>query len=52
MTGFDDPSYFARLFRKRTGTSPTAFRSGLLASPVASTLSTPDAAAEIGRLRR
>jgi YesN/AraC family two-component response regulator len=26
MTGFDDPSYFARLFRKRTGTSPTAFR--------------------------
>lgn len=35
MTGFDDPSYFARLFRKRTGTSPTGFRAALPASPVA-----------------
>jgi YesN/AraC family two-component response regulator len=33
MTGFDDPSYFARLFRKRTGTSPTAFRSALPNAP-------------------
>ncbi|MBT1689696.1 AraC family transcriptional regulator [Dawidia soli] len=24
--GLDDPSYFARLFRKHTGTTPTAFR--------------------------
>jgi len=37
MTGFDDPSYFARLFRKRTGTSPTKFRAALLASPADST---------------
>lgn len=32
MTGFDDPSYFARLFRKRIGMSPTAFRAALSAS--------------------
>ena len=24
--GYEDPSYFARIFRKRTGTTPTAFR--------------------------
>lgn len=32
MAGFNDPSYFARLFRKRTGISPTAYRASLLAS--------------------
>jgi AraC-like DNA-binding protein len=26
QTGFDDPSYFTRLFRKKTGFTPTAFR--------------------------
>jgi YesN/AraC family two-component response regulator len=55
MTGFDDPSYFARLFRKRTGTSPTAFRSALPASPVATdeaVLSTADGAARVGPVRR
>lgn len=31
MAGFNDPSYFARLFRKRTGTSPSAYRSSVLA---------------------
>lgn len=31
MAGFNDPSYFARLFRKRTGVSPTAFRTSQLA---------------------
>lgn len=31
MAGFNDPSYFARLFRKRTGTSPSAYRASLLA---------------------
>jgi AraC-like DNA-binding protein len=31
MAGFNDPSYFARLFRKRTGSSPSAFRAALLA---------------------
>lgn len=31
MAGFNDPSYFARLFRKRTGTSPTAYRASVLA---------------------
>lgn len=30
MVGFNDPSYFARLFRKRTGISPTAYRASLL----------------------
>lgn len=34
MTGFDDPSYFARLFRKRTGTTPTGFRAALTAPAV------------------
>lgn len=29
MAGFNDASYFARLFRKRTGTSPTAYRTAL-----------------------
>lgn len=31
MAGFNDPSYFARLFRKRTGTSPSAYRAAVLA---------------------
>jgi len=31
MAGFNDPSYFARLFRKRMGISPTAYRASLLA---------------------
>jgi YesN/AraC family two-component response regulator len=30
MAGFNDPSYFARLFRKRTGISPSAYRASLL----------------------
>ncbi|WP_116809001.1 helix-turn-helix domain-containing protein [Steroidobacter cummioxidans] len=30
MAGFNDPSYFARLFRKRTGMSPSAYRASLL----------------------
>ncbi len=47
MTGFDDPSYFARLFRKRTGTSPTGFRAALPASAVAA-----DSAAGVDPLRR
>ncbi|WP_129777851.1 helix-turn-helix transcriptional regulator [Peristeroidobacter soli] len=29
MAGFNDPSYFARLFRKRTGISPSAYRASL-----------------------
>lgn len=29
MAGFNDPSYFARLFRKRTGVSPSAYRASL-----------------------
>lgn len=49
MTGFDDPSYFARLFRKRTGTSPTAFRS---ATPVEAAVSSDEDAVRIGHLRR
>lgn len=32
MAGFNDPSYFARLFRKRTGSSPSAYRASLLSS--------------------
>jgi YesN/AraC family two-component response regulator len=55
MTGFDDPSYFARLFRKRTGTSPTGFRTALtagLAAPAETVLSTPDRAAAAGPSRR
>lgn len=32
MAGFNDPSYFARLFRKRTGISPTAYRAKQLAA--------------------
>lgn len=32
MAGFNDPSYFARLFRKRTGISPTAYRASRLAT--------------------
>ena len=31
MAGFNDPSYFARLFRKRTGISPSAYRASVLA---------------------
>jgi two-component system response regulator YesN len=31
MAGFNDPSYFARLFRKRTGVSPSCYRTSLLA---------------------
>jgi two-component system response regulator YesN len=30
MVGFNDPSYFARLFRKRTGMSPSAYRASSL----------------------
>jgi AraC family transcriptional activator of pobA len=30
MAGFNDPSYFARLFRKRTGISPSAYRASVL----------------------
>ena len=30
MAGFNDPSYFARLFRKRTGISPSVYRASLL----------------------
>jgi AraC-like DNA-binding protein/CheY-like chemotaxis protein len=52
MTGFDDPSYFARLFRKRTGTSPTAFRAALPAASVVSPLSPDDSAARPHSLRR
>jgi AraC-like DNA-binding protein len=33
MAGFNDPSYFARLFRKRTGISPSAYRASLVAGP-------------------
>ena len=33
MAGFNDPSYFARLFRKRTGISPSAYRTSLLSPP-------------------
>lgn len=33
MAGFNDPSYFARLFRKRTGSSPSAYRATLLSTP-------------------
>jgi AraC-like DNA-binding protein/CheY-like chemotaxis protein len=29
MVGFNDPSYFARLFKKRTGVSPTGYRVAL-----------------------
>jgi YesN/AraC family two-component response regulator len=32
MAGFNDPSYFARLFRKRTGVSPSAYRASQLAT--------------------
>lgn len=32
MAGFNDPSYFARLFRKRTGISPSAYRASQLAT--------------------
>ena len=28
--GFDNPSYFAKLFKKETGSSPSAFRSGFV----------------------
>src|SRR5690606_16585529 len=38
MAGFNDPSYFARLFRKRTGTSPSAYRASILAGQKASAL--------------
>lgn len=31
MAGFNDPSYFARLFRKRAGMSPSAYRAALMA---------------------
>jgi YesN/AraC family two-component response regulator len=31
MAGFNDPSYFARLFRKRTGISPSEYRASLVA---------------------
>lgn len=33
MAGFNDPSYFARLFRKRTGMSPSAYRASVLILP-------------------
>jgi YesN/AraC family two-component response regulator len=32
MVGFNDPSYFARLFRKRTGVSPSVYRASVLAA--------------------
>lgn len=32
MAGFNDPSYFARLFRKRTGVSPSVYRASVLAA--------------------
>ena len=55
MTGFDDPSYFARLFRKRTGSSPTGFRAVPPASPVVpdeAVLSSAESAAWVGPFRR
>ena len=54
MTGFDDPSYFARLFRKRTGTSPTGFRAALPAPVVAdeAVLSPVESVAGVGPFRR
>lgn len=33
MAGFNDPSYFARLFRKRTGISPSAYRASIMTMP-------------------
>lgn len=41
MVGFNDPSYFARLFRKRTGISPTAYRASLLSLQQAPEASRP-----------
>jgi AraC-like DNA-binding protein/CheY-like chemotaxis protein len=38
MAGFNDPSYFARLFRKRTGSSPSAYRASLRAGRQAPSL--------------
>lgn len=35
MAGFNDPSYFARLFRKRTGLSPSAYRASMLTGQTA-----------------
>ena len=32
MVGFNDPSYFARLFRKRLRSSPTSYRASVLAA--------------------
>lgn len=47
MAGFNDPSYFARLFRKRTGSSPSAYRASLVAIPkgVAATMIKADSEA-------
>lgn len=42
MAGFNDPSYFARLFRKRTGISPTAYRALQLAAQKDATTSLHD----------
>ena len=36
LTGFDDPNYFAKVFRRFFGTSPTEFRTtGMYATPLA-----------------
>jgi AraC-like DNA-binding protein len=34
MAGFEDPNYFAKVFRRHFGASPTEFRTtGMYASP-------------------
>ena len=36
LVGFDDPNYFAKVFRRVFGTSPTEFRTtGMYATPAA-----------------
>lgn len=46
MAGFNDPSYFARLFRKRTGISPSAYRAAQLAAQKILDQKSPPGAAE------
>lgn len=42
MTGFDDPNYFAKVFRRRFGASPTEFRTtGMYASVPAAASTSP-----------